>query len=147
MKKFEILTLLILTVSFIIFLAHSVITTSTKTDTNIKKIEIGNLNNNYFESIEIEITDKITFTYRNKGKSFSKILNNEEFEELEKKISEYSSIVLEEQTSFNVENDENRLFEFYIKLSNNKEIYAEGTNRKPTNFDKFFNSLLETINE
>ena len=147
MKKFEILTLLILTVSFIVFLIHSTITTGSKTDTNVKKIEIGNLNNNYFESIEIEITDEITFTYRNKGKSFSKILNNEEFEKLEKEISEYSSIVLEEQTSFNVENDENRLFEFYIKLSNNKEIYAEGTNRKPTNFDKFFNSLLEIMNE
>ncbi len=147
MKKFEILTLLTLTVFFILFLAHSAAVTGSKTDTNVKKIKIGNLNNNSFESIEIEITDKITFTYKNKGKSFSKILNNEEFEKLEKKIIEYSSIVLEEQTSFNIENDEDKLFEYYIKLSNNKEINAEATNRKPTNFDKFFNSLLEIINE
>ncbi len=147
MKKFEILALLTLTIFFIIFLTHSVITTSSKTDTNIKKIEICNLNNNSFETIEIEISDKLTFTYKNKGQPFSKVLSNEEFEKLEKEIIEYSSIVVEEQTSFNIENDENKLFEYYIKLSNNKEIYAEGTNRKPTNFDKFFNSLLKIINE
>lgn len=147
MKRFEIAILMILIILFTMRLGKNITASETKIDTNIKNIEIGNLNNdNTFEEIKISLDDKITLTYKNNDKSFTKILNNEDFGMIEKKIREYSSIVLEEQGSFEVEKDKDLLFMYYIKLSNcNKEISIEGTNRKPTNFDKFFNSLLDGI--